>query len=434
MLTTNERNILAEIRDEIAGMITRQRVIMQDKSATVFNKLVAHITLQTLVSIEVSILALNTFIKGAYDGVDTVERVRRIVTTTEWEAFNTQYETDPEVIYPPHEKIMAINFGEGKDSTVFANALKQADEEIELGIINTYKAGTVVTCGYCCQLQTLEKDGALPAHDDANPLYRKLCPGSFMILNLSPRGRCRGCGGAFVLDAKGYIPEHGSLKGHYGGESYKAPCAGSGLPPEDADPGFSKTHGSITPDGYAYIGVACRGSEADRIAGIGREAGFDKGTTIHNLQNRPESIVVFKAPATVFTLVLTGKLKDVAKQNMGLNLTFWYGKTQDDVIRKIMREHYLMEETEKPELPAPSINFTYQGQCAYCHQYVPCNYDGILSEHLMPTEQVRCEGSGVKAVKSSITLKGFTIRPSSPESGSQTPGSGEGESSRSDPQ
>jgi hypothetical protein len=172
------------------------------------------------------------------------------------------------------------------------DAIRKADEEIEeaAGIHNyppafvTFAAGTKIRCVHCGSIVEVAKDGYMPYHETTAPRQTGPDPddvevepiacktsGQFLSLALAKpttqpypgrfteiknplvergffyperliitpesisyatRGTCRGCEGTFVLDNDNLIPEHGSILGHYG-DSYKAPCAGSGLPPSD---------------------------------------------------------------------------------------------------------------------------------------------------------------------------------------------------------
>lgn len=190
----------------------------------------------------------------------------------------------------------------GNDKGTFTEYIKRVDEEIEKGILSypheivSFAAGSWVRCNYCESPFKIVEDGRMPHHEIIAPRQTgpnpgdveqepETCIGSGQFLSLAiakptiepksgrifrieqperfasfhepfrsilsnlrmkpedipayAKGTCRGCEGIFALNGEGMIPEHGSLKGHYGGDNYKAPCAGSGLPPSDS----AKRHG-----------------------------------------------------------------------------------------------------------------------------------------------------------------------------------------------
>jgi hypothetical protein len=309
MLTRSELNIIGEIRDEIANMLTRQRVILQDKKATIFAKLAARVTLQALVSIEATILSLSTFTQGSYKALDLVQTIRRITTPTEWEAFNTQYDV-PEVIFPKREIIMGMDWGD-KSSTVFAEAIKRADGKIEMGILI--------------------------------PDARRL---SFFDPGVARHGTCGFCNQEWLLDADGTLPGHAIDM---------QTCQGSRTKPMAEPPTYA--------EGTRVICQYCEdmnpGSEPVKSISVGHDG------VIPRHLNAKEDV----CPGS-FMKPLAGD--------------------------------------ERFRLSTENVAVSFKGQCGYCGEYVGCDLDGILDEHLMPEAgrhigiAASCQGSGVKAVKFSI--------------------------------
>jgi hypothetical protein len=373
MLTRSELNLIGEIRDEIANMLTRQRGILQDKKATVFAKLAARVTLQALVSIEATILSLSTFTQGSYEALDLVQTIRRITTPTEWEAFNTQYDV-PEVIFPKREIIMGMDWGD-KSSTVFAEAIKRADGEIEMGIINTYRTGTHINCPLCGRPLEIERDGIIPTHKKF--LAGTTCEKSGQLMFIeNPRGlsffdpgfarhgTCGFCNQEWLLDADGTLPGHAIDM---------QTCRGSHTKPTAELPTYA--------EGTRVICQYCEdmnpGPEPVKSIRVGHDG------VIPRHLNAKEDV----CPGS-FMKPLAGD--------------------------------------ERFRLSTENVAVSFKGQCGYCGEYVGCDLDGILDEHLMPEAgrhmgiAASCQGSGVKAVK-------FSIRSSLRADEKHNPGSEEDE-------